>query len=564
MWGVPARMLPEGVEARLLAELTCIPNEKHVKLTPWRKVNSFCLGYRKDDVLWLPPWYACQVFPNAALSMELTLGVPMNASVKFTGTLRSQPPQRQAAATYMAWWPKHRGTPSCILSLPCGYGKTVLCIGLLVALKRRALVLAHTNALVDQWLQELRAFTSSEARFGFIKESGAIMYKDCDVVVASLASLLSHLRSGAEYLKELLPTIGTVVLDEGHHAVATTFWEVLCSIPAALRLVLTATPRRRDGLMNQLSWVTGPVVFRVERTTGAVQVVHVEFTGPGHEDLPMSKRHIMVQRLCSDAARTHLAVSIAAYLVHTQSRRVVIVTHLREHVNVITEAANEALTRLGVAPRVVPVFHPEAFRKPRRKPGATDAEDHALALEARAVWEATAPHGDWRELTIPLAASVRAGCSTLERDTAFEAHIVVATFTMLAEGVSYKKWDTLLDLGNTPDCEQVVGRILRECPSKRVPLVVDFWMNLGTFAGAHWARRRYYKREGFRQRGVQAASSGDLPLSMWDMYNVGVDDADRPGFVWPRLKVEEDLDTGTGDADADADADADDDDFIVE
>ena len=540
MWGVNLADLPSATAAALtkqmLTDLTCTPNEKQLrgKKAPWKKVHSFCIGFVREGMLWLPPWYGRLAFPDAVPALGLTLGAAMSPNVAFTGTLREQPPQKQAAAQYMAWITKHRHTPSCILSLPCGYGKTVLCICIVTSLGRRTLILAHTNALVDQWQEEIRRFTSKDTRVGFVKEGGAIVFKDCDIIVASLASLLSHMRAGAPYLKDMLPSIGCVVLDEGHHAVATTFWEVLCNVPAGFRLVLTATPRRRDGLMNQLSWVTGPVVFRAERTTGAVHVVHIEFTGPGHEDLPMNLRHIMVKRLCFDASRTHLAVTIATRLVITQQRRVVIVTHLCEHVDILVAAATEELERAGVVPRVVSMFHAEPFRKPRRKPGATDQEDEEARLQALVAWEASGPHGVTKDVAAPLVGGVRATCSSHTRELAFEAHIVVATYTMLAEGVSYKQWDTLVDLANTPDCEQVVGRILRECPTKKVPLIVDFWMNMGSFGGAHWARQRYYSGEGFRQRSIRAGSASDIHWDMWDRYNVNVLDADKPGFVWPR------------------------------
>ena len=579
MWGISVEDLPEGVPERMLAELTCIPNEKHVMKTPWRKPVTFCLGHiakgggdlpGKKAMLWLPPWYALLALPNVSRMVTLTMGSPMNPKVVFTGTLREQPPQKQAAAAYLAWLPAHRATPSCILSLPCGYGKTVLCISIVAALKRRALILAHTNALVDQWLEELRRFLSADTRLGFVKENNSVVYQECDVIVASLASLLSHKRASAPYLQEMLPSIGTVVLDEGHHAVATTFWEILGIVPAALRLVLTATPRRRDGLTNQLAWVTGPIVFAVKRAAGTVHVVHLEFTGKGHVELPMSRRHVMVQRLCADRARTTLAVQLAGHLVRTQGRRVVIVTHLCEHVDELTAECAMWLEAAGVKPRVASVFHAIPFRKPRRKAGMSDAEDAALTLQALQAWEATSPHGAFRDVEVPLAAAVRRGLSTMDRDIAFEAHVVVATYPMLAEGVSYKQWDTLLFLGSTPDCEQVVGRILRECPTKQVPLVVDFYMDLAMFKGAHYSRARYYAQEGFTRENMQAASVADMDWSKWDKYNVNVVVASTKGTLracWQAAEPKSgvgssgagaDDDVSGVDADADvADADAD-------
>ena len=65
-------------------------------------------------------------------------------------------------------------------------------------------------------------------------------------------------------------------MDEGHHAVASTFAHVFNAIPARFRLVLTATPRRKDKLLPQLQMLAGPVVFRAFRQVKEVFVVALE------------------------------------------------------------------------------------------------------------------------------------------------------------------------------------------------------------------------------------------------------------------------------------------------
>jgi predicted helicase len=92
---------------------------------------------------------------------------------------------------------------------------------------------------------------------------------------------------------------------------------------------------------------------------------------------------------------------------------------------------------------------------------------------------------------------------------------------MLAEGVSYKAWDTLVYLGNSFDCEQVVGRILREDPGKQTPLVVEVHVPVGTFAAAHAARGRYYRAEGFTQwwaKGTTWAPGGIAEALNWNRF----------------------------------------------
>ncbi len=524
MWVVKLADLPTGTMGTMHADLLCIPNEKEQAKNPFRKQVKFSLAVVDPEAgtVALPPWYAHQVLPNALLAPGLTLGRAMGPAVAFTGALRTFPPQRQAADSYFGWLKAQpRGHPtSAILSLPCGYGKTVLCLHLVAALNRVTLVLAHTNALVDQWLEEARRFLGPGARLGWVKADDNVRVDDVDVVVASLASLLAGMRRGADFVARLQASVGTLVLDEGHHAVATTFWQVMGAMPAHFRIVLTATPRRRDGLMNQLQWVTGPVIFRAFRKVDDVHVVHVKFTGPGH--VPMERRDRMVAALCGDVTRTALAADLAAYLVHEQRRRVVLVTPLVEHVLEVGAAVEERLRTAGVAPRPVRVFVAHKFKAPRRKPSVETAEQHtARVAAAQAEWTATGPHGEWRDVDAPLVGRVLAGSTTADRDLAFEGHAVVATDTMLAEGVSYKAWDTLVYLGNSFDCEQVVGRILREDPGKQTPLVVEVHVPVGTFAAAHAARGRYYRAEGFTQwwaKGTTWAPGGIAEALNWNRF----------------------------------------------
>ena len=526
-WEVPCAKLPPGAVEAILRDLTCVPNKERQAKNPFRKKVQFCLGAvdARTGLLHLPPWYAVQALPNSRpVASRSTTGKPMGPDVAFTGELREDPPQVQAAARYFEWVRAQApGMPtSCILSLPCGKGKTVLCLHLLAALGRVALVLCHTNALVDQWLEEARRFLGPKARLGHVKAGGDVRVVDVDVVVASLVSLKEALARGDAYTAHLKASVGTVVLDEGHHAVATTFWEVLRAIPAAFRLVLTATPRRGDGLLPQLQWVTGPVIFRAFRNVDDVHVLHVCFSGPGHRDIVRRGQLAiadMVSALCEDEVRTQLAVDIIVHLVTTQRRRVVVVTPLVSHLHSVADAVEARLAAAGVAPRVVPMFVPDKFKAPRRKAHTDEAAHKAHVAALKEAWVSSGPHGNLQDVAAPCVGRVLAGTSTTAREVAFEAHVVVATYTMLCEGVSYKAWDTLVSLANSGDCEQVVGRILRECPGKRVPLVVDFWLPVSVFAGTHAKRTRYYRDEGFTQTRVHAANFRDVASTVWVTYD---------------------------------------------
>lgn len=505
-WAINIRHLPPTILAAVQADLQYEPNAakaaKARKKAPYRKRNLFTLAYTHAGVLHMPPWYASMAFPDAVITKTiLTRGEPMHPDVEFTGTLRMHPPQIPAADTYFEWLGAHKHTPSAILCMPCGYGKTVLTLGIAGALKRVTLVLAHTGLLVGQWLTEIKRFMPN-ARVGCIKRDGNVQVRDKDIIVASLASIRIHIEANAEYLQYLLPRVGLVVLDEGHHAVAATFWKVLSSIPAAYRLVMTATPRRRDGLLKQLLWVAGPIVFRAFRKIGEVHVVHLNFKSKS--PAPIMNRDgtlaysEMLKLLTGNVKRTEVAVAIAAHLVKTQNRKVLILTPHTKHVEELGEMLNVAIAATGVPNRRPRLFIKEKFKAPRRKPiPKTCSESERKALiqahaelvqEAREAWEACGPHGKWEEMEVPLVEIIREGDDENIREIKYESNVIVATGLLMSEGVSIPPLDTLILLENDKYPEQSVGRLLRDCPGKRVPLVVDLWVAWMGFAGAHRER----------------------------------------------------------------------------
>jgi superfamily II DNA or RNA helicase len=326
--------------------------------------------------------------------------------------------------------------------------------------------------------------------------------------------------------------VGVVCVDEGHHVVARTFWGVMSQCPALTRVVLTATPRRKDGLMDQLQWIAGPVIFRAIRKVDDVRVVCVEYVNDEHVELlgygGMLNSAEMVNRLCADGARTAIAVDIAACLAITQGRRVVVVTPRVAHVTEVAALLEARLVAAGVAQRNVALRVDEPFpgKKPRRKKSMTRAERktyrHALRAFERAknAWEDDGTHWHMETFTCPLVGVVKRGMKALPRQIQFEGVAVVATSDIMEEGVSYKAWDTLVDLDNSSDAEQVVGRILRECPGKKVPLVVDVWINMSYFGHLFWKRHKHYVEQRFNIVRMQAKSVADVAVShVWDCYN---------------------------------------------
>jgi len=164
-------------------------------------------------------------------------------------------PQRAALGAVLAQW-SLRDADDPLISLPTGVGKTAVAIAApyLVA-ANRVLVVVPTQELrrqsVDRFesqevLKRIGALAEAEPSPAVRQVTGLVSDWDdlhsADVVVALPSSI-----SPAHYDTKLPPTdlFDLVIVDEAHHAPASTWRAILEHFDAA-HLLLTATPRRRD------------------------------------------------------------------------------------------------------------------------------------------------------------------------------------------------------------------------------------------------------------------------------------------------------------------------------
>ena len=153
--------------------------------------------------------------------------------------------------------PRH----ACILTLPCGFGKTVVSLGVARSLGRKTLVVVHKQVLMLQWEARIQEFLPG-ARVCRIQgpQKGD---ENCDFAVAMLQTLCSYGGAGAG-ADASLDVFGTVVLDEAHHMAARSFSRLFFKLRCRYVLGLTATPRRKDGCTNVLHLHMGSFSYCVE------------------------------------------------------------------------------------------------------------------------------------------------------------------------------------------------------------------------------------------------------------------------------------------------------------
>jgi superfamily II DNA or RNA helicase len=216
---------------------------QNMRLSTYSTPRIISCASLSDDSIILPR--GCedslrQLFNSHHIQMhmkdETTAGNPIQVS--FKGELREE--QRAAIESLTS----HRNG---VLFATTAFGKTVTAIGLIAKLKINTLILVHTQALKEQWVQRINEFLSIE------KSAKGI------VDVATMQSCLSK-----GNVKSFVKDYGLVIIDECHHVSAVTFELVMKSVTARYVYGLTATPIRKDGLQPIIFMQCGPIRYKAD------------------------------------------------------------------------------------------------------------------------------------------------------------------------------------------------------------------------------------------------------------------------------------------------------------
>jgi len=379
-------------------------------------------------------------FPGAPSGAEdrLASGEALPEALRCSAELNEL--QQAAAQATLA---RLRAAPhAAILTLPCGFGKTVLALHVARELGRRTLVVVHKDSLLRQWLARIASFWPG-ARTGVLQQ-GRAEFEGVDVAVAMLQTLCAR-----DMPPGCLESFGTVVLDEAHHLGARYFSQLFFRLPCRHVLGLTATPDRKDGCTQILHLFMGPFSF-VLKTRSQDGVVVLRRPWPADARAGETTRLETVRlktRLVRDARRNAFLAAACR------------------------EAADAGRCVLCLSERL------EHLRELRR------------LFEAQAGAPACAFYVGGKA-----AAAERAAAEATAR-------VVFGSFAMASEGLDIPRLDTLVLASPAGDVAQAVGRVLRPCETKRPPVVLDVQDDgCAVFLRLCKMRDALYRRSAFESR----------------------------------------------------------------
>ena len=132
-----------------------------------------------------------------------------------------------------------------LLVLPTGCGKTVVFNTIAHSRPDNVLILAHRDELIEQARDKYRAM--------FGEQPGKIKAQENDIQRVTVGSVQTMSR------RDYSGQFQTVIVDEAHHAISTSYQNVLNQFPTAKVLGVTATPDRGD--KKSLAWYFDGIAY---------------------------------------------------------------------------------------------------------------------------------------------------------------------------------------------------------------------------------------------------------------------------------------------------------------
>ena len=161
-----------------------------------------------------------------------------------------------------------------ILQLACGAGKSIVALEFIAQRGVPAIIILDTTQLIQQWNEEILQHLIIPEGVGRIQ--GDVFDWKKPLVLATYHTLAARAASIPE---EVRRWFGTIVWDEVQHVSAPTFSRS-ADLFYGMRLGLTATPERDDGMHIVYNFHLGPVLYK-DLTQDLIPRIYFQWTGTG-------------------------------------------------------------------------------------------------------------------------------------------------------------------------------------------------------------------------------------------------------------------------------------------
>lgn len=342
-----------------------------------------------------------------------------------------------------------------VLSVPCGFGKTVCALYIAYRLGLKTLIIIHRSVLLKQWIKSVLEFLCIDtSRVGIIRSSRCDI-KGKDIVIGMIQTI-----SKRQYSNEF-DNFGFVIHDEAHNVGCKLHSKTLLKTGSQYTLALTATPYRYDGTIKVMYWFLGGMIYREKikiNKNMIVKVIHHKSTDvklfsnetrrfKGQQRVDTTK---MITNICCINTRnkniidtiTHIRRAYPARKIIVLSSRITQLEFLKKHVD---KYINDDINA-GLSDEIYTCLYISATR----------IRDRIIAEEK----------GD----------------------------IIFATYEIASTGLDIKHLNTLIYASPKKDVMQASGRICRTilCAGDIRPLIIDYMDDIDVISNWYNIRKTIY------------------------------------------------------------------------
>ena len=403
--------------------------------SPITKEKTFPAYRESDKKIYIPRYFGEKLLGQAK-TIKISEGT--NIDLTFNGALRDY--QVPIVDTYLEHTKEGGGG---LLELYCGAGKTDLTINIMSRLQKKTLIIVHKEFLMNQWIERINRYYPN-ARIGKI-QGQIIDIDNKDIVIAMLQSL-----SMKDYPSTLFDSFGFTIIDEVHHISSEVFSCALFKLVTKYMLGLSATMNRKDGTTKVFKMFLGEVVYKLERSKDEnviVRGITYKTNDDEFNELELDFRgqtaaSKMLSKICNYNRRSDFIIKVLKdMIIENPKQQIMLIASYKNILKYMFDAINH----------------------------------HNICTVGYYV-------GGMKESALKDSESKQ---------------VVLATYSMAAEGLDIKSLSTLFMITPMTNIEQSVGRILRQ-KHEFSPIVVDIIDTHDNF-GRQWLKRKsFYKKQNYK------------------------------------------------------------------
>ena len=430
----------------IMNDLTVIPHKLDATKEDMEKSKFSLYQYSKDRLhLIIPRYYGIYKFGTPQEEMYESEEI----DIAFTQTLR--PIQEDVTEKCLKYMKNHGGG---LLSVPCGFGKTVCALYIAQRLGLKTLVVVHKSFLINQWIEKAKEFLNiDDNQFGIIRQ------KKCDVKGKDIVFGMIHTIAKRQYDQSVFDGFGLVIYDEAHYFACKFFSKALMKTSAQYTLALTATPYRGDGMIKVMYWFAGGTIYRERMKMNKNVVVKIINHRSSDKKLfSLRKKWYngkmrtdtgkMTTNICKIANRNNKIIEMINHIRRTEpNRKILVLSGRKQHLAILKKGVDMAIQHdieLGIID-----------------------EDEIYSCYYI---------GDTKP------------CD--RQDAEERGDIIFATYDMASVGLDIKRLNTVFLSSPKKDVVQSIGRVMRKIleTGDMRPMVVDFADDINTID--NWLRIR--------------------------------------------------------------------------